>query len=66
MDYPKWFLYWSEPKGKDYVTSVCHWTKKDLIRAAERETNMNWKQIYKKGGRAIKVSMKMAKRRSAR
>lgn len=33
IDYPEWFFMWE--KGIPYITSICDWTKRDLIRSAD-------------------------------
>ncbi len=59
LDHPTWFFCWS--KGTPYVTNISSWTKDDMIQEAEKEFGMTWKQIYKRGGRAVRVKMTIVK-----
>lgn len=57
MDHPTYFFVWTKPKGQEYITRVCGWNKKSVMREAERNNDMAWKKIYRRGGRIVKVKM---------
>lgn len=61
-DHPEWFFKWTSPKNSPYITSICAWTKKDLISRAEKENGKPWKEIYKMGGRAVRVKITEVKK----
>ncbi len=62
MEHPKWFLMWSKPKGAEYITSACAWTRKDLVLLVEREWKTDWKTLYKRGARLVRVTMTIDKK----
>lgn len=55
LEHPEWFFYWSN--GDPYITSICEWTRKDLIEKTECILGVTWKKIYQLGGRAVRVKM---------
>lgn len=56
-DYPQWFFVWTT--GKPYITTICAWTKKGAIReVVESSLGLTWKQIYRRGGRIKKFTLK--------
>ncbi len=59
LDHPTWFLYWSFKPA--YMTMICGWTRRSMVRNAEKSQNMTWKQIYRRGGRAVRVKMSIVK-----
>lgn len=58
MEYPQWFFMWTS--GKPYITMICGWTKKDVMKQVERENGQSWRKIYERGGRIVKVEMSIA------
>lgn len=38
-----------------YITNISSYSRRDLIKIVEKEFDMNWKSIYRLGGRAIKT-----------
>lgn len=44
MDYPEWFFMWSN--GTPYITSVCGWTKKEVIRRVEEMNSLRSGKKY--------------------
>lgn len=68
MEHPQWFFMWVT--GKPYVTTICGWTKKDVIREVEKNGG-TWKETYARGGRVVRVRLQvcqpaLAHRRKAR
>jgi hypothetical protein len=54
IEYPEWFFMWT---GTSYITSICGWTKKQVVDDAVAACGESWKKIYAKGGRVIRVKM---------
>ena len=54
-EYPQYFFMWTT--GTPYITTVCAWSKKDCIDLIIKEIQTDWKSIYKRGGRIIKIKM---------
>jgi hypothetical protein len=65
LDHPNWFLYWSYG-DHPYVTRICGWSRKEMISAAEQSQHQTWKQIYARGGRAVRMKMTIAGKRNAK
>lgn len=57
IEAPEWFFAWAAPRNKQYITSICAWTKKDLIELVVRENGSHWTIIHGKGGRAVKCQV---------
>lgn len=55
LKHPQWFFMWTS--GGPCISSICSWTKKDLIKEVELMQGRSWKSIYKGGGRAIKCNV---------
>lgn len=51
-----WAFAWST--GTPYITSTMWWTRKDVRAEVERAHGRPWKQIYRQGGRIIKVEVR--------
>lgn len=58
---PPWFFAWLSGSGQPYITCICAWYRRDLVREVERVEGREWKEIMREGGRAIrcKVSKKV-------
>lgn len=57
MEHPEWFFMWVT--GKPYVTMICGWTKKDVIREVEKMNGGTWKETYARGGRVVRVKLQV-------
>jgi len=55
MEHPTWFFAWTSERP--YITSMCSWTRKQLIDDVERSFGRDWKRIYRQGGRALKCTV---------
>ena len=62
MEHPEWFF--AQTKGDLFITMLCDWTKHDLIHKCERDLSLSWKQIYRRGGRAVRVKMSICANKS--
>ena len=58
-DAPGWAFAWTT--GKPYITSIIHWTKRQVIAEVEAAHREPWKKIYRQGGRAIRITIREAK-----
>ena len=61
MSHPEWFFAWKS--GTPYITMICGWNKKAVIRVVEKENGKTWKQIYAAGGRIVKVKISICKKK---
>jgi hypothetical protein len=57
MEHPEWFFMWATEKP--YVTTICGWTKSDVISESEKNLGMTWRQIYARGGRVVRVKLEV-------
>lgn len=57
LETPEWFFVWTGKRG--YITTVCGWTKKDVIREAEKTQHSSWEKIYKRGGRVYRCRIEI-------
>jgi len=53
-----WSFAWLSGKPTPCITRISAYCRSDLIAIAEKEMAMNWKKIYRRGGRAIKTVIK--------
>jgi hypothetical protein len=66
-DYPNWFFMWGKKTGTrsdEYLTSVCGWTRKDLIYQIEKQIGV-WSEVKKRGGKCVKVKISLVKTKRA-
>lgn len=60
LDHPQYFLAWLKHKRiAPRVMPVCAWNRQDAIQAAEKQCALSWKEIYKLGGRIVRVKMRV-------
>lgn len=52
-----WAFAWASGHPTPYITGINDGTRSDLIFAVERILGMPWHKIYRRGGRAIKVTI---------
>ena len=52
-----WAFAWATGKPVPYITGINDGTRRDLIFAVEKILGMPWSRIYRRGGRAIKVTI---------
>jgi hypothetical protein len=52
-----WAYAWIKPWGNS-LTSILARTRKDCIKAVEKELGWTWRQVYARGGRCIKVEVR--------
>lgn len=57
IEHPQWFFMWAAPKGKEYITTVCGWTRTAVKDGMERENGEPWKAISARGGRIVRVKI---------
>lgn len=55
IEHPTWFFVWTT--GKPYITSICGWTRKEVIQSVTRDTGRPWRSIYRQGGRVIRCKV---------
>jgi len=73
LAHPEWFLVWTKPfgppkKGKPpHITTVCGYSERDCITAAEKYCAIPIEKIKRLGGRIkkVRISVVTTKRRSA-
>lgn len=56
VEAPAWFFGWIS--GKPYITTICGWTRKQVMQEVERSHGESWNRVYKRGGRIIKCSVR--------
>jgi hypothetical protein len=57
LESPEWFFMWA--KGTPYITSVCGWTKRQVIAQIESDMQERWKTIYGRGGRVKQCTVSL-------
>ena len=63
LDHPQWFFAWVI--GKPYVTRICGWNRRAVMMEAVRDQCVkDWKTLYGKGGRIVKVRMSLQNTRA--
>lgn len=55
IEAPTWAFAWKN--GNPYITSIIGWQRSTVIQDAEKIMGEPWKKIYRRGGRAIRVSI---------
>ena len=55
VDAPGWAFMWSH--GTPYVCAIFGWTRKAVIADTTKMMGETWPKIYRRGGRAIKVTV---------
>lgn len=56
-DYPNYAF--MRVHGQPYITSIVNWTMKDCKAETVKQMGMDWKAIYKDGGRIVKIKMSL-------
>ena len=52
-----WAFAWSTGHPRPFVTRMTGYTRKDCMKATEKELGMEWKDIYRQGGRLIRCTL---------
>ncbi len=55
LEAPEWFFAWMT--GRPYITTICGWSRHNVINEAEKAVGDPWKKIYRNGGRAVRCKV---------
>ena len=55
LDAPEWFFMWTGTNA--YVTTICGWTRAQVMNEVEKANSCTWKLIYGRGGRIIRCTL---------
>lgn len=56
VEAPSWFFMWIV--GRQYITTICGWTRKQVQDEVARSNGMTWKEAYRAGGRVIRCTVR--------
>lgn len=55
LDYPQWFFMWARPQGREYITTICGWTRTEVKNLVVDMMDQPWRKTYEQGGRIVSV-----------
>ena len=52
-----WFLVWTQPPRKEYVTAICGFTRKQVRQEFAGDDIAYWRQEYRRGARILRCKV---------